>query len=275
MFKYYNRLNNLANLNQQITRNASTVDLTQRLKGKRAIVTASTEGIGLAIARRLGQEVASVVICSRKQANVEQTVDELKKLNINVNGTVCHVGKESDRKSLVQFALDKIGGIDILVSNAAVNPVMGPILNTSSDAWDKIFDVNVKAAFELTKEVVPHLEKNGGGSIVYISSVAGYQAMPMIGAYSVSKTALLGLSRTLAVELASKKIRVNSVAPGVIRTKFSEAIADSELVNIFTPLARPGESDEIAGVVSFLVSEDASYITGECITPAGGFFSRL
>ncbi|KAI1291771.1 Dehydrogenase/reductase SDR family member 4 [Halotydeus destructor] len=270
-------LSNL-NLHANAIRQSSN-DTLKRLSGKVALVTASTDGIGLAIARRLAQDGAAVVISSRKEENVIKTVQQLTEQGLNVHGTVCHVGKPADRKKLIEFALEKAGAIDYFVSNAAVNPSFGPVLETPEDAWDKIFEVNVKAAFLLTKDAVPHIEKRGGGSIVFVSSIGGYSPFPAIGAYSVSKTALLGLTKALASELASSNIRVNCVCPGVIRTKFSSALtgnegaAEESLRQI--PMRRFGEPDEISGIVSFLCSDDSSYMTGESVVVAGGMQSRL
>ncbi|XP_049519031.1 dehydrogenase/reductase SDR family member 4-like [Dermacentor silvarum] len=150
---------------------------------------------------------------------------------------------------------------------------------TPEAAWDKIFDINVKSAFLLTKEVVPHLEKRGGGSIVYVSSIAAYQSFPLLGAYSVSKTALLGLTRAVAEQVAPLNIRVNCIAPGIIKTKFSQALWKEQSVEdaILTqvPQKRLGTPEDCAGVVSFLVSDDARYVTGENVPVAGGFFCKL
>ncbi|KAL8177190.1 UNVERIFIED_CONTAM: Dehydrogenase reductase SDR member 4 [Gekko kuhli] len=194
------------------------------LADKVALVTASTEGIGFAIARRLGQDGAHVVLSSRKQANVDRAVAELQKESLSVSGLVCHVGKAEDRQHLIDVALERHGGIDVLVSNAAVNPFFGSTLDATEDVWDKILDINVKATALLVKLVVPHMAKRGGGSIVIVSSIAAYSPFPGLGPYNVSKTALLGLTRTLAPELAPSNIRINALAPGLIRTKFSSAL---------------------------------------------------
>ncbi|XP_074554974.1 dehydrogenase/reductase SDR family member 4 [Halichoeres trimaculatus] len=249
------------------------------LAGKVAIVTASTDGIGLATAQALGKRGAHVVVSSRRQANVDRAVALLQSQSIQVTGTICNVGKEEDREKLVQTTLDQYGGIDILVSNAAVNPFFGNIIETTEEVWDKIMSVNVKAAFLLTKLVVPHMAKRGGGNVVFVSSVGGYQPFQGLGAYSVSKTALLGLTRALAPELAQDNIRVNCVAPGVIRTRFSSALwKNDDIMDGFKQLMsikRVGEPEEIGGVVAFLCTDEASYITGETITATGGINCRL
>ncbi|KAK7066960.1 Dehydrogenase/reductase SDR member 2, mitochondrial [Halocaridina rubra] len=250
-----------------------------KLSGKVAIVTASTEGIGFAIAQRLGIDGAHVVVSSRKQANVDKAVSTLHEKGCSVMGITCHVGKDQDRENLIAKTVEKFGGIDILVSNAAVNPTVGGVLDCPPGIWDKIFEINVKNALQLTQLVVPHMQKRKGGAIIYVSSIAGFHPMPVLGAYSVSKTALLGLNKAVAHQVACDNIRVNCLAPGVIETKFSSALTENPaLVDKMLeqiPLGRLGRPDDMAGLVSFLVSDDASYITGESFIAAGGMQSRL
>ncbi|XP_039604325.1 dehydrogenase/reductase SDR family member 4-like [Polypterus senegalus] len=250
-----------------------------KLQGKVALVTASTEGIGFATARSLALEGASVVLSSRHEENVERAVAELRHENLNVTGTTCNAGKSADREKLISKAVKEYGGIDILVSNAGFNPFFGNILDTTEDMWDKVLDINVKAMFMLSKLVVPHMVQRGGGSIVLMSSIAGFQPIQFLGPYSVSKTALLGLTKALALELAPLNVRVNCVAPGLIKTNFSSALWKNEkyggefLKNV--SMKRTGELKEISGVISFLCSDDATYITGETLVAAGGMYSRL
>lgn len=257
----------------------TAVQQSAKLAGKIAIVTASTDGIGLAIARRLGEDGAHVVVSSRKQTNVDSAVAELKGLGCSVLGFTCHVAKEQDRQNLISKTLEKFGGIDILVSNAAVNPAVGGVLDCPESVWDKIFEINVKNALQLSQLVVPHMQERGGGAIVYISSIAGFQPMNLLGAYSVSKTALLGLTKAVAHQVASDNIRVNCVAPGIVRTNFSSTLTQHpavyEKILETIPLGRIAETKEMAGLVSFLCSSDASYITGESFIAAGGMQSRL
>jgi len=226
------------------------------------------------------------VISSRRQDNVDEVVGRLKKQGLTVAGLVCHVGNAADRTKLIDFTLSTFGRIDILVNNAGINPHMGDILDITEEMWDKLFDVNVKAAFLLTKAVVPHMEKVGGGSIIFNASIGAYKPPVGIAAYGVTKTTLLGLTKAFAVSLVHQNIRVNCIAPGVIKTKMSRALWDkgpgqSEddktagegLWEI--PMGRFGEPKECAGAVTFLCSDDASYITGETIAIAGGVQSRL
>lgn len=157
--------------------------------------------------------------------------------------------------------------------------VVGIVSDTVEEVWDKIFDVNVKSSYLLAKEVKPFIKSSGGGSIVFVSSIGGYHPFNLLGAYSVSKTALLGLTKALAVDLINDKIRVNCVAPGVIETKFAGALYSSESAKEATistiPMGRLGKPEEIGGIVAFLCSDDASYMTGESIAAGGGMNSRL
>uniref|UniRef100_A0AAA9S8L4 Dehydrogenase/reductase 4 n=1 Tax=Bos taurus TaxID=9913 RepID=A0AAA9S8L4_BOVIN len=222
------------------------------LENKVALVTASTDGIGFAIARRLAQDGAHVVVSSRKQQNVDRAVATLKGEGLSVTGTVCHVGKAEDRERLVATAVKLHGGVDILISNAAVSPFFGSLMDVPEEVWDKILDVNVKATALLTKS---------------------------LGPYNVSKTALLGLTKNLALELAESNVRVNCLAPGLIRTSFSRVLwedpARQESIKATFQIKRIGKPEECAGIVSFLCSEDASYITGETVVVAGGSLSHL
>ncbi|PNJ35657.1 dehydrogenase/reductase SDR family member 4 isoform X1 [Pongo abelii] len=215
------------------------------LANKVALVTASTDGIGFAIARRLAQDGAHVVVSSRKQQNVDQAVATLQGEGLSVTGTVCHVGKAEDRERLVATTLD----------------------------------INVKAPALMTKAVVPEMEKRGGGSVVIVSSIAAFSPSPGFSPYNVSKTALLGLTKTLAIELAPRNIRVNCLAPGLIKTSFSRMLwmdkEKEESMKETLRIRRLGEPEDCAGIVSFLCSEDASYITGETVVVGGGTPSRL
>ncbi|KFO27492.1 Dehydrogenase/reductase SDR family member 4 [Fukomys damarensis] len=258
---------------------SSGVTRQKPLANKVALVTASTDGIGFAISRRLAQDGAHVVISSRKQQNVDRAVATLKGEELSVTGTVCHVGKAEDRKQLVAMAVKLHGGIDILVSNAAVNPFVGNLMDVTEDVWDKVLNVNVKATALLIKEVVPEMEKRGGGSVVIVSSIGAFYPLPGLCPYNVSKTALLGLTKNLALELAQKNIRVNCLAPGLIKTNFSNMLwadkAREDSIKESMHIMRIGKPEECAGIVSFMCSEDASYISGETVVVGGGTPSRL
>ncbi|XP_031217320.1 dehydrogenase/reductase SDR family member 4 [Mastomys coucha] len=249
------------------------------LANKVALVTASTDGIGFAIARRLAEDGAHVVISSRKQQNVDRAVATLQGEGLSVTGIVCHVGKAEDRERLVTTALKLHQGIDILVSNAAVNPFLGNLMDVTEEVWDKVLSINVTATAMLIKAVVPEMERRGGGSVVIVGSVAGFTRFPSLGPYNVSKTAMLGLTKNFAAELASKNIRVNCLAPGLIKTRFSSALwkekAREDIIKEAMQIRRLGKPEDCAGIVSFLCSEDASYINGETVVVGGGTPSRL
>lgn len=171
----------------------------KRLEGKVAVVTAATAGIGLGIAERLGAEGARLFISSRKAANVEETLTALRAKDIAAQGCACHVGSSEQVRAMVAKAVEAYGKIDVLISNAAVNPVATSIVDTPEDAITKIFDINVKSAIVLVQAARKHMSR--GGSIVFVSSVTAYSPPLPIGVYAVSKTALLGLTKGLAAEL--------------------------------------------------------------------------
>ncbi|KAK6917810.1 hypothetical protein RJ641_018561 [Dillenia turbinata] len=250
--------------------------IARRFEGKVAIVTASTQGIGFGIAERLGLEGAAVVISSRKQKNVDEAVAKLKAKGIEVFGVVCHVSNEQQRKNLIEKTIEKYSKIDVVVSNAAVNPTTDNILETKESVLDKLWEINVKTAILLLQDAAPHLRN--GSSVIFISSVGAFQPAASMGMYGVTKTALLGLTKALAAEMAPN-IRVNCVAPGFVPTHFADFITNNEVVRKTieerTLLNRLGTIGDMAAATAFLASDDASYITGETLVVAGGMPSRL
>ncbi|XP_070099298.1 dehydrogenase/reductase SDR family member 2, mitochondrial-like [Equus caballus] len=253
--------------------NSKRADRSCALAEKVAVITGSTKGIGFAIAWRLAQDGAHVVVSSRKQQNVDRAVAVLQGEGLSVTGTVCHVGKAKDRERLVATALEHCGGVDFLVCVAGVNPLVGSTLGASEQVWNKILDVNVKAPALLLSQLLPHMENRRGSSVVLVSSMVAYVPVPKLGVYNTSKTALLGLCKSLAVELAPKGIRVNCLVPGIIKTEFIQVEKTLPYLlrdfNEVYGLQWFGEPEECAGIVSFLCSSDASYITGENIVVAG------
>ncbi|XP_070549647.1 dehydrogenase/reductase SDR family member 4-like [Ptychodera flava] len=264
-----------------VTRMASLSNVAARkLEGKVAVVTGSTDGIGLAIARRLAEDGAQVVVSSRRQENVDRAVKTLTSENLDVSGMICHIGNAEQREHLLATTAERHGGIDILVQNAGVNPHVGPMLETTESQWEKVFHINVHSTFFLTKKAIPYMEARGGGSILYMASITAYVPFQLFGAYSISKTALVGLTKALAPPLAERNIRVNCLAPGIIKTKFASFITDDDgMLHNYglskTPMKRFGEPSDCAGAAAFLCSDDASFITGETIVIAGGIDSRL
>lgn len=245
------------------------------LTGKVAIVTGSSKGIGESIARGFAEHGAKVVISSRKQDAVDAVAASFQKDGLEATGIACHVGDEEQLKNLVEKTKEKYGGIDILVNNAATNPVFDILTNTSSDVFDKIMNVNVKACFTLANLCFPSMVERGGGSIINIASIEGQKPSNRLGLYSVSKAALIMLTKSQAVEWGRKGIRSNAICPGLIKTKFSSALWQNEdlLKQITGHIAsgRAAEPDEMAGLAVFLASEASSYCTGESFTADGGF----
>ncbi|XP_036098431.1 dehydrogenase/reductase SDR family member 2, mitochondrial-like [Molossus molossus] len=252
---------------------SKTADRSCTLAGKVAVITGSTNGIGFAIARRLAQDGAHVVVSSRKQQNVDRAEAALQGEGLSVTGTVGHVGKAEDPERLVGKALGHCRVVDILVCMAGVNLYVGSTLGSSEQVWDKILNVNVKAPALLLSQLLPYMENRGNGSVVLVSSIGVYITEPKLGAYNVSKTAILGLTKTLAGELAPKNIRVNCLVLGDIDTTFSQVLFEDPVfwnhMKAFHGIQRVGKPEDRSGLVSLLCSPDASYIPGENTVVAG------
>lgn len=245
------------------------------LDGKVALVTGASKGIGFEIAEIFAAAGAKVVLSSRKQDALDEMADKLRCQGYEATGIACNVGHMEELPLLVEKTVALYGQIDILVNNAAVNPVFGPVHETSLEVFDKIMNVNVKAAFELCRLCYPHLRKSNGASVINISSIGGLSPEPGLGIYSVSKAALISLTKVFAKEWGDSKIRVNAICPGLIKTKFSEALWSNDKIMevILKQLAikRPGTSEEIGAMALFLASGASSYTTGAVLTADGGF----
>lgn len=244
------------------------------MTGKIAVITGSTKGIGRSIAEEMAKCGAKVVISSRKAEVCEQVASELKAQGCEAMAIACHVGKKEDLQNLVDKTNAAWGDIDVLVCNAATNPVYGPTAELTDDAWDKIMDTNVKGTFWLTNMVLPQMAKKGEGSVVLLSSIAGLRGNTVIGTYGVSKAAEAALARNLAVEWGPKGIRVNAIAPGLIKTDFAKALWEDPVrvkrAEDKTPLRRIGDPVDIAGLAVFLATKASAYITGQVIVADGG-----
>lgn len=245
-----------------------------QLEGKVALITGASKGIGEAIARIYGLAGAKVVISSRKQDALDALAHGLREIGIDVLPIAANAGNMEELERLMQQTLSYYGGVDILVNNAAANPVFGPVEDTPLWAFDKIMDVNVKGPFELSKLAMPSMKARGGGSIINISSIGGIRPEPQLGIYSVSKSALISLTKVLAKEWGAYGIRVNAICPGLIKTKFSQALWDNEQILNFTlahlPIARIGTPDEIAALALYLAAKASAYSTGAVFTADGG-----
>jgi len=246
-------------------------DLTEKV----AVITGSSKGIGLSIAKGLAENGAKVVISSRKQDAVDAVAAEFKANGLEAIGIACHIGDGEQREALIAKTIEAYGRIDILVNNAAINPYYGPLEGSGEEVFDKIMNVNVKAPWLLSNLVQPHMKAQGGGSIINISSVEGVHPGFRLGLYSVTKSALIMLTKNQAKEWGKYAIRSNVVCPGLIKTKFSQALWTNEkLVDIYeqtVPLKRMAEPDEMAGLVMLLASDAGSYMTGGVYAADGGY----
>ncbi|MFZ5916627.1 MAG: SDR family NAD(P)-dependent oxidoreductase [Chloroflexota bacterium] len=244
------------------------------LAGKVAVITGASKGIGRAIALRLARAGAKVVVSSRKLEGIQAVADEIAAAGGQALAAPCHVGRPDQVTALVAQTVETWGRVDIAVNNAATNPHFGPILTADEGQWDKILDTNLKGVFRLCQAVAPHMEKQGGGKIVNIASLAGLRPSPVMGVYGVSKAAVIMLTQVLALELGRANIQVNAIAPGVIKTHFSQVlwqtpqIAEPMLGRL--PLGRFGQPDDVAGLALYLASPAADYITGGVFVVDGG-----
>ncbi len=244
------------------------------LSGKVALVTGSTRGIGRSIAEEMARAGARVVVSSRKAEACDAVRAEFERQGWPVIAQPCNVSKKDDLRSLVERTIKEWGRIDIAVANAAANPYYGPLAALPDDAFDKIFVNNVKSALWLANLTLPGMAERGGGSYIVIGSVAGVIANTVIGAYGISKAADHHLVRNLAAEWGPKNVRVNAIAPGLIRTEFARALWEDDKRRSereqATPLRRLGEPRDIGGIAVFLASEAAAFVTGQTIVADGG-----
>jgi dehydrogenase/reductase SDR family member 4 len=246
-----------------------------QLTGKVAIITGASKGIGEAMAQMLAAQGAKVVVNSRKQDAVDEVAQAIVQTGGEAIGVAGQVGNKEDCQHIFDAAMQAFGRVDILINNAATNPVFGPVENTDDKAFNKIMEVNVKAPFELAKLCLPVMQANGGGSIINISSIGGVSPEQGLGIYSVSKAALISLTKVMAHEWGKHNIRANVICPGLIETKFSEALWNNEKILKYflsqLPLGRVGQPDEIAGLALFLASDASGYCTGGVFVADGGY----
>lgn len=247
------------------------------LKGKVALVTGASRGIGEAIALTLSQYGAKVILVSRKEEALKAVAEKVKAQGGEALVMACHTGLLDQVDALVKRIEDEVGRLDILVNNAATNPHFGEMLQAPESAWDKTFEVNVKGPFFLIQKIVPLMEKNGGGAIVNVSSVNGVRPAYYQGVYSITKAAIISMTRAWAKELAPRGIRVNALLPGLTKTNFAKALFENPDVYGFAvkeiPMGRHAVPEEMAGAVLYLVSSASSYTTGTCITCDGGMLA--
>ncbi len=248
--------------------------ITLSLAGKTAIVTGGGRGIGQAITARLAEAGANVVIASRKMDNLQATADALKDQPGRVVPVQCHVGAPEQLDALVQQAETDVGPVDVVVNNSATNLGQGPSLDVTPAMLDKMMNVNVKAAMHLVHRCVPGMRERGGGSIINISSISGAQPQPGGLLYSFTKAGLNMLTRAWAREFGPWNVRVNGIAPGLIKTDFSKYFWEDEkrrdkLVGN-QPLQRLGQPSDIGFAAAYLASDEAAFMTGQTLVIDGG-----
>lgn len=244
------------------------------LTGRVAVVTGASRGIGAAIAQALAGAGARVVLASRKMEELEAMAESIRGSGGEALAVSCHTGRAAEVEALAARAVEAFGGVDVLVNNAATSPHFGPIVEAEESHWDKTFEVNVKGYMHAIRACVPRMRERGGGSIVNVASVAGMVPHSGLGVYGVSKAAVLMLTKTLAIELARDKIRVNAIAPGLIETRFSEALrASPEMVERALraiPQRRIGQPEDLAGAALYLAGDASRFMTGATLVVDGG-----
>jgi NAD(P)-dependent dehydrogenase (short-subunit alcohol dehydrogenase family) len=250
--------------------------MTPDFKGKVALVTGASRGIGHAIAVELARGGAAVTISSRKADQIAAAADELRGLvpDARVLAVPANTGNDDDRAEVVRRTVEEFGSLDVLVNNTGINPTYGPLADADLGAVRKLFDVNVVGALGYVQLALKAWMAEHGGSIVNIASVAGLRSSGVIAAYGASKAALIRLTEELAWQLGPK-VRVNAVAPAVVKTKFAEALysADEEAAAARYPMRRLGDPADVAQLVAFLASDQASWITGETVRVDGGMLA--
>jgi NAD(P)-dependent dehydrogenase (short-subunit alcohol dehydrogenase family) len=244
------------------------------LTGKTALITGSSRGIGRAIAERLAEHGASVVISSRKLPACEEVAQQIVARGGKAIAFAANVSKKEELLAAVTATRKEFGRIDVLVCNAAVNPHYGPSQEIPDSAFEKVMDSNVLSNHWLCQMVIPEMAERGDGSVIIVSSVGGLKGSSVLGAYAISKAADMQMARNLAVEWGPKNVRVNCIAPGLVRTDFARALWENpetyQRAVALYPLRRIGESDEIAGAAVFLASRAGSFVTGQTIVVDGG-----
>ena len=244
------------------------------LQGKIALVTGSTKGIGKAIASRMAEQGAQIVVSSRNQELCDEVAGEINTAGGSAIGIACNINYKEQLENLVKQTEKQLGSIDILVCNAAINPYFGPSQEISDGAFDKVMHANIGSVHKLCQLVIPSMAGNGGGSVIIVSSIGGLKGSDALGAYAISKAADMQIARNLAVEWGPKNVRINCIAPGLVRTDFARALWENPEIYAATvskyPLRRIGEPDEIAGTAVLLASDAGSFTTGQTIVIDGG-----
>jgi len=244
------------------------------LEGRAALVTGGSRGIGRAIAIAFAGAGAKVAVSSRKAEACQAVVDEITAAGGTAISVPGHAGRAEDIARTVGATMEAFGRLDILVNNAATNPQFGPLVEAAESAFDKVYEVNVKGVWMFASEAYRAWMRDHGGSIINIASIGGLKSEPLLGAYGSSKAAVVSLTRTMAREMGGQGVRVNAIAPGLIRTDFARVLVETPEIHDravrATAIGRVGEPDEIAGAALFLASDAASYVDGTVLVVDGG-----
>jgi NAD(P)-dependent dehydrogenase (short-subunit alcohol dehydrogenase family) len=244
------------------------------LEQKVAVITGSSRGIGRAIAESMAALGAKVVISSRKIEACETVAQEIAAKGGEAAAIACNISRKDEVEALVAHSQRRFGRIDVLVCNAAINPVYGPLRALTDEAFDKMMGANVRSNLWLCNLAIPGMAERGGGAVIIISSIAGFRGTDTLGMYSITKAADFALTRNLAVEWGPRNVRVNCIAPGLVKTDFARALWENQELlarrTAHTPLRRIGLPEEIGPVAAFLASPAASFITGQIIAADGG-----
>ena len=244
------------------------------LTGKVAVITGSSRGIGRSIAETMAQMGAKVVISSRKAEACEEVAAGIRKAGGDATVIACNISRKPVVEALVAKTIEKYGRLDCMVANAAVNPYFGPMTGLEDETFEKLMNSNVRSSLWLAKLSRPHMLKQGGGTVILISSIGGIRSGGNLGGYGISKAADFGLARALASEWGVDNIRINCIAPGLVKTDFAKALWEDDVrrkrTEATSPLRRLGEPEDIGGVAAFLASKAAAFITGQIIVADGG-----
>jgi 3-oxoacyl-[acyl-carrier protein] reductase len=244
----------------------------QTLRDRVALITGGAGGIGLAIARRFARSGARIAIADIRSDAARQAADGLRKIGCQAIGLSGDVSKSADAESLVRGTLDEFGRIDILVNNAGLMGRVAPLWELKDEDWNQVIGVDLNSVFFVSRAVIPHMRARKSGCIVSIASIAGKEGTPRLIPYSVAKAGIIAFTKALGKEVVADGIRVNCVAPGVVETPLLDQLPpdSTQLMLSKVPMGRLGTADEVAAVVHFLASDDASFITAQCFDASGG-----
>ncbi|MDC0662712.1 SDR family oxidoreductase [Marinobacter sp. SS21] len=247
------------------------------LEGKVALVTGASRGIGESIARTLAAHGAHVIVSSRKLEGCEAVAASIREAGGSAEAIACHIGDMEQIEGLWGQVQERHGKVDILVNNAAANPYFGPVEDTDLSAFQKTVDVNIRGYFFMCARAAQMMKRQDGGAIVNVASVNGVNPGHYQGIYSVTKAAVISMTKSFAMELGQQNIRVNALLPGLTDTKFASALTTNDAIKqkamAHIPMKRVADPDEMAGTVLYLVSGASSYTTGACINADGGYLT--